>query len=361
MTAFTVTEEAISVMENIVLKFEELKAIFKQEIERLMIILEENQDGLGNHEKRICSLISEINELQEIANRNVEKLSFKLLKAIRIRNVHLESNLCTSYNSQLPQNQRYVYETINSMAKGMEQTLNKEFVLAGAQKRKLRTPKENGNNGVVKGYWEGNVYFLEDQFMPSLKNTDNKTVAEIKYDLKKKYAIDFKGIPYYKGIADFSSISIANVKVIEIITALGISEDDYKSLETNEKSALLEKVFKDRNREINFKIADKIAAEKQIPIPALESGYTGEDLGKWRKDNHFTWDEQLHEGYQLVPTIVHANIPHTGLVGTAKQTKRYLDHWEKELKEEPNKYNFDEKEASISYLDLKNKIFDKGK
>lgn len=67
-------------------------------------------------------------------------------------------------------------------------------------------------------------------------------------------------------------------------------------------------------RSRNFDYADQLAEERHVP--ELSDGYSALDSKKWRTENKFSWDEQVNDGYNLVPTVIHGNLSHTGLVST---------------------------------------------
>ncbi|WP_443626986.1 hypothetical protein, partial [Catenibacterium sp.] len=53
----------------------------------------------------------------------------------------------------------------------------------------------------------------------------------------------------------------------------------------------------------------------------------------WRKENHFSWDEQLN-GYFLVPSVIHGNLSHTGAVSISQNALTYITKREQYLKDE---------------------------
>lgn len=245
-------------------------------------------------------------------------------------------------------NARCLEDVLSRLQDGLEDTFDREMVLAGAEERKLIKPKVQTVNGNLKDRWEGDVFYFDDDFVPSYKNEKGFTIAETKQNLNDEYGIEFDGISFIGGIADFSSVSIASVSTKEIVQASkGISSEQYDTLSPSDRTKLFSVVFKASNRTKNFEIADQIISNNQVMIPGLPLGYTAVDVGKWRKKNNrlFTWDEQVNEGYNLVPTIIHGNVQHTGLVGTASKAQEYFSERESD---DSSKYSWDENNAPVS-------------
>jgi hypothetical protein len=187
------------------------------------------------------------------------------------------------------------------------------------------------------------------------------TVKEIKNDLKNEYNINLNGIKYDGGLADYSSISVAHISTKEIVMrAQNLTEENYKKImygylkpdskdyERYQLQQIMKDTFHAKKRTINFKYADMIAAEKGIKIPGLKEGYTWKELETWRDENKFTWDEQLSNGYNLVPSIIHNNLSHSGLVSNSKNAYFVL--------KDPNMYYCSEDDASISIKELKTRV-----
>ena len=222
-----------------------------------------------------------------------------------------------------------IEEIYASLEKSLPDTFDKEIVIAGSQKRKLRSPSEI-SKGQVKGEWNDNTFIPDDNYINPNFNPQKHTVAQIKERLHSDYGIKFDGIPFINGVADFSSISLANISIEDFLfKAKGIIREQFVKLGFNptKKTELLYEVFikneKDK-RNVNFHIADTIAAERQIPIPGLPQGYTARQLSDWRSEHHFSWDEQLESGYHLVPSVIHDIVSHTGVVSVSKHAKPYI-------------------------------------
>lgn len=267
--------------------------------------------------------------------------------------------------SHIPENQQYTLDTMAALEAELQDSFDKETILAGSAGRNMNAPSTVAPNGTVKGEWRGDIFYFDEAFIPSEKyNPDGKTMGEIKEILSDKYGISFDGIPYHNGVADFSSISVANISTSDIaIAASGKDRNSYESLNQRERLELFQKVFSDTadgkpKRNTNFHIADSIVAERQIPIPGLPVPYTATELRKWRTENHFTWDEQLSGGYNLVPSVIHGNLSHTGLVSTAGNASPEIIRIDREQREHPELFSWDEQTAPISieeYLNQMNK------
>ena len=248
--------------------------------------------------------------------------------------------------SNITLEQQYVADTIAELQAGLPNSIDKEMVMAGAEIRKMRTPVEG-----TRGRWQDTVFYLDDTFVPPKYNSEHLTVGEIKHQLNELYGIQVEGIPFTNGVADFSSVSIANVSTADIVMRKkGISQSDYDSLEPLDKTKLLDEVFTTKRTD-NFDLADEIVAERQIPIPGLSPGYDADDLKEWREKGKvkFSWDEQINGGYNLIPSVIHESIAHTGLV---KSTSRAVEYFEKRENDSPEKYSWDESEAPISIAEF---------
>lgn len=237
----------------------------------------------------------------------------------------------------------------------------KELIRAAKEKRKFNMPHIKNNKGQVRGEWKDSVFYLDDDFIPKISNKNKLTVKEIKNDLKNEYNINLKGIKYDGGLADYSSISVAHISTKEIVMrAQNLTEENYKKImygylkpdskdyERYQLQQIMKDTFHAKKRTINFKYADMIAAEKGIKIPGLKEGYTWKELETWRDENKFTWDEQLSNGYNLVPSIIHNNLSHSGLVSNSKNAYFVL--------KDPNMYYCSEDDASISIKELKTRV-----
>ncbi|MCT4430744.1 MAG: HNH endonuclease signature motif containing protein [Lactococcus lactis] len=125
------------------------------------------------------------------------------------------------------------------------------------------------------GHWEGergeSKFIPDSDAVPKIANSEGKTFGEI----LPKYGID--GINFSEGEPDFSPISKGDVKISEMSSS----------------------------RPDNFAKADIAQARN--------TGYTPEEVSKWRKDNGYTWHEcRDGQTMQKLPSEVHSNIRHSG-------------------------------------------------
>ena len=235
---------------------------------------------------------------------------------------------------------------------------DREMVMAGAETRKLNVPGTETGEGSVRGAWNGSTFILDDSYVPEKYNDSKSSVAQIKKSLLDRYGIQVNGIPYVDGIADFSSISVAHIATSDIVKrATGMTQAEYSQLTQTDRSQVFQEVFSDvsdgiSKRSRNFDYADQLAAQRHIPIPGLSDGYSAADLKKWRTENKFSWDEQVNSGYNLVPTVIHGNLSHTGLVSTSRSAFSYLDSRKRDMAQNPEAYCWDETKAPISIDEL---------
>ena len=233
---------------------------------------------------------------------------------------------------------------------------------------------ETTSDGRKKGSYSGDKFVFEEEYVPTNRfNDERKTIGEIKKELREKYDIEVGCIPIIDGEADISSIAVVHIpysKVLEKRTGTDLESMEYelesKRLDgvdtTEERLSSLRDVFgktdtgKDK-RSKNFSAADQITVEMQADIPGLDKPYTVKDLRRWRRDNHFSWDEQLDNGYILVPSVIHSEIKHRGLVGyVTSAVKAYAEEKEYRRTHSESLY-WEEEDAPISISGL----LDKGK
>lgn len=249
-------------------------------------------------------------------------------------------------------------EILRHLKSGLSSVFDREMVMAGAETRKLNVPGTETREGSVRGAWNGSTFVLDDSYVPEKYNDSKSSMAQIKKNLSDRYGIQVDGIPYVDGIADFSSISVAHIATSDIVKrATGMTQAEYSQLTQTDRSRVFQEVFSDvsdgiRKRNRNFDYADQITSEKHISIPGLSDGYSASDLKKWRTENKFSWDEQVNLGYNLVPTVIHGNLSHTGLVSTSRSAFSYLDARKKDIAQNPGTYCWDEEKAPISIGEL---------
>lgn len=231
---------------------------------------------------------------------------------------------------------------------------------------------ERTSDGRKKGYYRGNVFIFDDEYVPGNQfNDEHMSIGEIKNELREKYNIDVEGIPITDGEADMSSIAVVHIpysKVLEKRTGTDLESMEYelesKRLDgvdtTEERLSSLRDVFgktdtgKDK-RSKNFSAADQITVEMQADIPGLDKPYTVKDLRRWRRDNHFSWDEQLDNGYILVPSVIHSEIKHRGLVGYVTSAVKAYAEEKKYRRTHGESLYCGEEDAPISISELLDK------
>lgn len=294
MDYITVSPEAINAEKKLLQKLQDLQKNLEIGSRELISVFFDNQYGLGRHNQDIYFLIADIeNSTKQI--KEVHKLCRRLKLSIKNREHHLNGGFPIS---SADENVKYV-------AGVMGRIYSDGY-------KKMRTPS-------IDGTWKDNVFNPNPNVTPTKYNPDNKSFRQIISDLKDKYGLCYTGTPYIEGYADFSGIALAQVSFAEIIdkhVQHGTTVDPL----ADGDNINYEDVFSSRSK--NFRYADEICATSGIAIPGLPDGYSASDLELWRKENHFTWDESYINGYLLVPSEIHNNIPHTGLVGIATHIKQ---------------------------------------
>ena len=236
-------------------------------------------------------------------------------------------------------------ETIlEQMQHDYPEIVNHETRNLSREVRATRSPSEITSDGELKGTWEDGAFVLDDSYIPGERfNPEHKTIGEIKTDLRDTYGIELDRIPFVDDEADFSSLSVAHLDSDEIARErLGVSPEEWAALEEKERVGKRAEVFESRSP--NFAAADRLAAERGIEIPTLGNNYTASELADWRQKNHFTWDEQLGKGYNLVPSVIHNNVAHTGLVSHSINAKKAMDDYDAHLSE----HYWNEEDAPIT-------------
>ena len=226
---------------------------------------------------------------------------------------------------------KHIEDLINQLEIEEPQILERDFIHAGSQDRKLNSPHTETLEGSVRGEWKESSFIFDDDFIPKNFNDKKLTISEIKTELKEKYHLTLDEIPFINGTADFSHLSVASISTDEIVNI----SDNTKYLMID-KTKDYQDVLRQNHRSINFDLADEIVSKKQISIPGLKEGYSKKDLSNWRKENHFSWDEQLN-GYFLVPSVIHGNLSHTGAVSISQNAYTYLENRKQYLKDHPMK------------------------
>lgn len=292
----TVSEHAVSTLLRLATQLQELDTAICGEIDRLQSTFDNEKKGLGAHSAEIELLLEDIASCESEASQLAKRLCLKLGRAATIRKTHIDVN---NYRGKATS----VSETAAIMGRMYDGLYRSRVV-----------PHESTSNGIQIGSWQGETFCPMDSVVPSKFNPEKLPFSEIKTELERKYGLQFDGVPYVNGYADFSSVAVAKVNLADVVERR-VMRDRQKDPGAHSEGIDFDPIYK--NREKNFDCADEIAADSQIDIPGLAPGYTKKDLKAWREEHHFTWDESFDNGYILVPSIIHGNIPHTGMVGVA--------------------------------------------
>jgi len=233
-------------------------------------------------------------------------------------------------------------------------TVADQTVKIAAATRAQNRPAEETADGKTRGRWRGEAFELEESFVPTRHNPEKRSVGELKTQLREEYGLELGPIPFDGGVADFGAVSVANIPTDDIaVRSIGMDPVAFEALSHEEKLEIYKETFRNGRRNSNFHIADELAAERHIYIPGLGKDYTAAQLQEWRKEHHFSWDEQLYGGYNLVPAVIHGNVPHSGLVSTAS---RASDAWKEladAIAQHPEEFCFsDDDDTPISLDDL---------
>lgn len=298
MAGWQVTEQAIAAMNNMSAQLQELASKIHQESEKMKSVFEDTQDGLGAHSGDISELVQSVELAEQGGSRPLAKLQLKLTQAARIRQNHIDKNKYKSGSRTTAP----ISDTAAIMGR----------IYEGLYRSRI-TPRDTKSKGEHIGSWQGEIFCPVDSVVPSKFNPEKLSFGEIKMELERKYGLQFNGVPYVNGYADFSSVAVAKVNLADVVERQ-VKRDQQKDPRAHSEGIDFDSIYKNLGK---FDCADEIAADNQIDIPGLAPGYTKKDLKAWRKEHHFTWDESFDNGYILVPSIVHGNIPHTGLVGVA--------------------------------------------
>lgn len=308
----------------------------KQGVEQLAEISAKLLDSIGGNEEGGGPHFEEITELSNAISEAAKDLDEPV------------EDICESLDDLAESYQDIIDKKLNDGSKGSSGD-NDGFsgylagvlgTMYGDNYRGIRQAGEE-KNGESFGHYEGNTFIPDDDAVPALANDEGKTFGEIKEDLKDRYGIEFTGVPYNNTEADFSGIAIAQVDLFDIESRMA-TDRGKDPMDPIMNPGDYNDAYADRNA--NFDRACDIAAEKGLPIPGLPAGYSGKDLRDWMKENKFTWDESVTNGYILVPSAIHNNIPHTGLVG--KMT--HIDDVEKNITDRYRRIA--EKEGKASYV-----------
>lgn len=284
-----VTADAIRTLESMSRCLHDLNTQMVNELSKLHREFEDNASGLGPHANEILLLLEELEDISGKAGQANRKLAQKAARAAVIRRGLLDQNPYA--NIKNTPDDAYIPEVLGRIYDNLI-------------RQRIR-PKVLGPSKEVRGTWKGQIFYASNDFIPKKHNPGKLNFGQIRQSLSKNYGITFDGISYENGYGDFRPVAVAQLGIHEII-AVREAEDGYVNFDT---------VFNDRDR--NFKIADQLAASRKLPIPDLPAGYTANDLTQWRKEQQFSWEESYTNGYLLVPSVVHGNLAHTGLVSVS--------------------------------------------
>lgn len=286
-----VSSDACEVLATFARQIEEESAQIQCVISGLETAFAENQIGLGTHSDDIAAVIENLKVLGKQEKTLAEKLIRRITRAENNRRDLLQQN---PYQiSETDDRHAYIPEVLGRMYDTL-------------CRMRIR-PDTMGPDGQIKGRWEGDVFFLNEAFVPKRFNPEAKTFFELCRNYTQRFGIEFCGVSFADGYADFGYLAIAKISTAEVL-----AENIGKPLDITNTDATTGQLFDDRNR--NMRCADAVASRKQIPISGLAHGYTKDDLALWRKENGFTWDENYKDGYCLIPSFIHGNIMHTGMV-----------------------------------------------
>lgn len=296
MSVLNVSVDAIETQKALLKRLEELQALLETDVNALWNRLAENSSGLGAHQASVKEAVEQLRK-EVLSDKKVRKLHETLEISIRARVEHRERSCIDSKVDDIPDSDvgNYITGVMGRLYEG------------GYRKMREQT---------VGGQYEGNVFIPDADAVPQKRNPDHKTFEQITRDLSAQYGLTYTGTPYVDGWADFSNISLAQVSLADIVdkhlACEGVPLDKDGAVDYSA-------IFSSRTQ--NFKFADEIAAQADVPIPGLDPGYSAADLEEWRNQNRFTWDESYLNGYLLVPSAIHNNISHTGLVGINVHSK----------------------------------------
>ncbi len=156
------------------------------------------------------------------------------------------------------------------------------------------------NTPNTDGHWEGekgdSKWYPDRDKIPEGRgsNPDGETWGKI----LDKHGID--GIDFIDGEPDFSEIAEETVEIDNMI------EDRY----SNKAKDIIG----------NYEQADEKLAEQWNETGKKGGPWTAGDVADYREQNNLTWHEKSDmKTMELVPTDIHANIPHSGGVSKIKQ------------------------------------------
>lgn len=295
MPVLNVSDEALLAEKKLYNLAADLQKTIENSSHLLISEYQENEQGLGAHGRIIDDLLQELQSAAK-SRTSINQLRRILRFSIANREAHRNNTFPGKTQRIAPATDNVAYTS------GVIGRIYEEGY------RQLRSQSKDG-------HWDGDTFCPDRGATPSRYNPEKRTYGQIIDNLETQYGIRYYGTPYKEGHADFSGIAIAQVSLADIVdkhVQNGLIEDPMSAGD----GADFAKIFS--NRERNFGYADEIVAKAQVSIPGLSNGYSAADLAKWREEHHFTWDESYLNGYLLVPSEIHNNISHTGLVAISE-------------------------------------------
>lgn len=358
---YDISSEGVAELRNLGKTLENAVSDIKEQTERLGKCVEGKRDDVGIYYDFLLDHIRNMSECMQLYTSDINAVAQGLYdKADQVDDIVSDINR-DRYSAYMNHEVRRIVN--NSSAT-----------------KTVRNKEVNGA-GEAKGHYDGDVFYFSNTYVPKNQfNADGRNIGEIREYLRNVYGIELSGIPIIDGEADFSSIAVASVTYSQIMKkATGKSieeveqEIDKCRIEHEEKTAdkkcedpvgmrlsVLQETFGKNDkgnapRSRNFEIADSIVADMQMDIPGLEQPYVKADVEKWRKKNHFSWDEQLDNGYILVPSIIHAEIQHRGLVGYASSAVSEYEKEKQFVEMHDSELYWNEEDAPVTISDLERK------
>ena len=302
---------------------------------------------------RLYQRLIYIKENQEEFSDTINELSKRLLKTAQAIENYLHSDSDDADGM------------MRAVLENRKQFIDRQDSMLGREEKRKRIPSEKTKYGIEKGRWNGNKYYFSDDYIPNDKklNPDGKTMRDIKQALYKDYGLKVGGISFENDEMDLSDCALVKISYEDVMerAVIKMSKEEKRKFQlegmTDQERRLkkLQAVFCRERRSANFQIADELLAIKQIPFPGLICPYTADQVAEWRQERGFSWDEQVAKGYLLVPTIIHRQLVHIGLVGISESAIENYRKQQESLKDNPKTYAFSEEEAPISIQEVMDK------
>ena len=312
----------------------------------------EVENYIGPYSDRLYQRLIYIKENQEEFSSIINQLSEELIKTAQAIEDYLHFK---SGN---------VEAMLRAVIENRKQFVDRQDSMLGMEEKRKRSTGEQTKTGVEKGRWEGERYYFCDDYIPNDKklNPDRKTMRDIKLELYENYGLKVDGISFENDEMNLKNCSLVQLSYEDIMERAveKMSWEEKKKFRLDNMTAQekrlkkMQIVFNKERRKINFQIADELLAMKQISLPGLVCPYTPEQVAEWRQKRGFSWDEQVTNGYLLVPTIIHRQLAHIGLVGISESAIENYRRQQKKLKNNPKAYALSEEEAPVSIYETKN-------